>query len=145
MAEGVAVETAMLERPRKRVLLVLSEAEDEEEVPPGIVSEAPFGEAVSEELADEVAAAEVAAEGTATAEVAVMMDAEAAVAEVPATEEAAADVPDDEVPAVGPTQAILVEIPSAASLSPSPVVTVATRGHRKYSRDAAVPGLDGSD
>ncbi|CAL8175043.1 unnamed protein product [Prunus armeniaca] len=40
-AEGVAVETTVLERPRKRVLLVLSKAEDEEEVPPGIVSEAP--------------------------------------------------------------------------------------------------------
>ncbi|CAL2259843.1 unnamed protein product [Prunus armeniaca] len=41
-AEGVAIETAVLERPRKMVLLVLSEAEDEEEVPPGIVSEAPL-------------------------------------------------------------------------------------------------------
>ncbi|CAL8175381.1 unnamed protein product [Prunus armeniaca] len=54
--------------PRKRVLLVFLEAEDEEEVPPGIVSEAPIvtGEAVAEELADEVATAEVAVEGTAT-------------------------------------------------------------------------------
>ncbi|CAL2255598.1 unnamed protein product [Prunus armeniaca] len=114
-AEGVAGETAVLERPRKRVLLVLSEAEDEEEVPLGIVSEAPLmtGAAGSEELADEVAAAEVATEGTAPAEVAAMMDVEAAIADVPATEEAAADVPDDEVSVVVPTQAILVEIPSA--------------------------------
>ncbi|CAL8175042.1 unnamed protein product [Prunus armeniaca] len=46
------------------------------------------------------------------------MDAEAAVAEVPATE-AAADVPDDEVLAVDLTRAILVEIPSAASVAPT--------------------------
>ncbi|CAL8089477.1 unnamed protein product [Prunus armeniaca] len=64
-AESVAVETAVLERPRKRVLLVLSEGEDEEEVLPVIVSKAPSvtGEAVAEELAEEVAAAEVAVEG----------------------------------------------------------------------------------
>ncbi|CAL2248426.1 unnamed protein product [Prunus armeniaca] len=119
-AEDVAVETAVLKRPRKRVLLVLSEAEDEEEVPPGIVSEAPLvtGEAVTEELADEVAAAEVAAEGTATAEVGKMMD-----AEVPATEEAAADVPNDEVLAVDLMRAILVEILSAASDVPTLAIT----------------------
>ncbi|CAL2276282.1 unnamed protein product [Prunus armeniaca] len=50
------------------------------------------------------------------------MDAEATVPEVPATEEAAADVPDDEVLAVDPTQAIPVEIPSAASVVPTLVV-----------------------
>ncbi|CAL2277542.1 unnamed protein product [Prunus armeniaca] len=117
-AEGVAVEMAVLERPRKRVLLVLSEAEDEKEVPPKIVSEAPCMTVMSEELADEVATAEVVAEGTATAEVVEMMDAEAAVAEVLATE-AAADVSDDEVLTVDPTRAILVEIPSAASAAPT--------------------------
>ncbi|CAL2230113.1 unnamed protein product [Prunus armeniaca] len=41
-AESVAVETAVLERPRKRVLLVLSKGEDEEEVLPVIVSKSPF-------------------------------------------------------------------------------------------------------
>ncbi|CAL2259844.1 unnamed protein product [Prunus armeniaca] len=84
----------------------------------------PQGEAVAEELADEVATAEVAAEGTATVEVAEMMDAEAAVAEVPAIEEAAAGVSDDEVLAVDSTQAILVEIPSVASAMPTFAVTV---------------------
>ncbi|CAL2239696.1 unnamed protein product [Prunus armeniaca] len=106
-AESVVVETAMLERSRKRVLLVLSEGEDEEEVPPVIMSEAPLvtGEAVAENLVEEVAAAEVAVEGAATAEVAEMLDAEATVAEVPAIEEAAVDMPDDEVLAVERTRA----------------------------------------
>ncbi|CAL8089349.1 unnamed protein product [Prunus armeniaca] len=55
------------------------------------------------------------------------MDAEAAVAEVPATEEAAADVPDDEVPAVDPTQAILVEIPSAVTALAEPLPSAPRR------------------
>ncbi|CAL8163143.1 unnamed protein product [Prunus armeniaca] len=112
-AESVAVETAVLERSRKRVLLVLSEDEDEEEVPPVI------GKAVAEE----VTAAEVAVEGAAIAKVAEMPDAEAAVAEVPATEEAAVDMPDDEVLVVEPTRATLVEVPSAASAVPTLAVT----------------------
>ncbi|CAL8085294.1 unnamed protein product [Prunus armeniaca] len=50
-AESVTVETAMLEGPRKRVLLVLSKAEDEEEVPSVIVSEAPLVTIIVTELA----------------------------------------------------------------------------------------------
>ncbi|XP_008246377.1 PREDICTED: uncharacterized protein KIAA0754-like [Prunus mume] len=93
--ESVAVETAVSERPRKR------------------------GKAVAEEEA----AAEVAVEGAATAEAAEMLDFEAAVAEVPATEEAAADMPDDEVLAMEPSRAALVEVHSAASAVPILAVT----------------------
>lgn len=52
-----------------------------------------------------------------------MLDVEATAAEVPATEEAAADMPDDEVLAMEPTRAALVEVPSAASAVPTLVVT----------------------
>ncbi|CAL8175382.1 unnamed protein product [Prunus armeniaca] len=51
------------------------------------------------------------------------MDDEAAVAEVLATKEAAANIPDNEVLAVDPTRAILVEIPSASSDVPTLAVT----------------------
>ncbi|CAL2240307.1 unnamed protein product [Prunus armeniaca] len=79
----------------------------------------PQGDAVAEELVEEVAAAEVVVEGAATAEVAEMLDAEVAVAEVPTTEEATADMPDDEVLALEPTRATLVEVLSAASAVPT--------------------------
>lgn len=40
-AESVAVEAALSQRPKKRALLLLSEGEDEGDVPPVVVSEAP--------------------------------------------------------------------------------------------------------
>ncbi|CAL2273621.1 unnamed protein product [Prunus armeniaca] len=52
-----------------------------------------------------------------------MLDAEAAIAEVPAIEEAAANMPNDEVLAVEPTRAALVEVPSAAYAVPTLAVT----------------------
>ncbi|CAL9001122.1 unnamed protein product [Prunus brigantina] len=117
-AESTAVETAASERRRKRVLLDLSEDEDEEEVP-SMIDEAVVEEEVTAKAMIEVAAVEVVVEEEATAEVSETLDAEVAAAEVPATEEATADIPDDEVLAVEPTQAALVEIPSAASAVPT--------------------------
>ncbi|CAL9007282.1 unnamed protein product, partial [Prunus brigantina] len=109
------------------VLFALSEGEDEEEVPPVIVSEAPpvTAEATSTEevVAAEAMIEEVAVEGAATAEEAEMPDGEAAVDEVPATEEAAADMPDDEVLAVESTRVVLVGVHSAASAEPTLAVT----------------------
>ncbi|PQQ15689.1 uncharacterized protein Pyn_09281 [Prunus yedoensis var. nudiflora] len=99
-AESVAVEAEASERPRKRVLLVLSEGEDEEEAPP--------------------MTGEVAVEKATTAEVEDMLVAEAA---VPATEAAGADTPDDEAITVEPTLATLVGPPPVVSAVPTLTVT----------------------
>ncbi|CAL9011781.1 unnamed protein product [Prunus brigantina] len=138
--ESTAVETASSERPRKRVLLDLSEDEDEEEAPSMFVSEAPpmTDEAVAgEEVtakglgAEEASAAEAmievaAAEEEATAEVTKTPDAEVAAIEAPAAEEAVEDISDDEVSTMESPQAAQVEVSSAASAERTSVVTMPT-------------------
>ncbi|CAL8169236.1 unnamed protein product [Prunus armeniaca] len=133
LAESVAVEMAVLERPRKKVLLVLSEAEDEEEIRSMIVSETPLVTATPSPFffSDNLvlssgrgsgqggSCCRGSSWGAATAEVAEMLDAEAAVTEVPVT----ADVPDDEVLAVDSTRATLVEVLLAASVVPTLAIT----------------------
>ncbi|PQP93730.1 uncharacterized protein Pyn_37276 [Prunus yedoensis var. nudiflora] len=140
LAQSAGAETAAPERPRKRALLVFSEGEDGEEVPPDVVvveeeatAEVPYVKEAStaEEVVEEAATAE---------EVVEMLDAETASAEVPAAEEAAyeaaeeaaveaaeeatTDVPDDEVIIVEPTRTALVEVLSAVSVGPSLATTV---------------------
>ncbi|CAL2271445.1 unnamed protein product [Prunus armeniaca] len=141
-AESTVVETAALERPRKKVLLDLSDDEVEEEAPSVAVSEAP--PATGEEGVEEEAVAEAPGVEEAVAAEAIIQEAadpeelvaeevveEVATAEdtetlgvekVPATEEPAADMPDGELPAMEPTRATLAEVPSAA-----PVVSSAPR------------------
>ncbi|CAL9018318.1 unnamed protein product [Prunus brigantina] len=125
-AESTAVETASSEWPRKRVLPDLSEDKDEEEAPLVIVSEAPpvtvRGGCCRGD--DRGGRRRGGGSGIATAEVAKTLDAGAAAVEVPVAEDAATDIPDDEVIAVEPTQAALVEVPSVASAEPTSVITV---------------------
>ncbi|PQM38253.1 uncharacterized protein Pyn_26618 [Prunus yedoensis var. nudiflora] len=137
-AGSPTAEVEVSELPRKRFLLVLSEGEDEEEVPPvagtvgdtevvaagaldaeAIIAEALDAEAAVDEVAGEAATAEVAASETAAVEVADI-------------EEAAIETPDGKAIAVGPGLVALVGSPPAgitvpslaaiAPVEPSPVI-----------------------
>ncbi|CAL8993179.1 unnamed protein product [Prunus brigantina] len=124
--ESTVVETAPLARPRKRVLLDLSEDEDEDEALPVTVSTPLLFFFPGQPGAEEAAAAEAMIEEEAITDVVETLDAEATATEVPAAEEAAADISGDEVPAMELTQAAQVEVPSVASAEPTSVVTVPT-------------------
>ncbi|CAL9001133.1 unnamed protein product [Prunus brigantina] len=117
LAESVVAETASSERPRKKVLLDLSEGEDEEEAPPADASEAPpvTEETAEEPGAEEVAAAEVVAEEEAPTEAVETLDTEVADIE---------DLSDDEAPVIGSPQGAKVDVALAASAKHSLVMTV---------------------
>ncbi|CAL8992006.1 unnamed protein product [Prunus brigantina] len=120
--ESVVVETASSERPRKKVLLDLSEDENEEEAHSVVVSEAPpvgdevvVEEAAAAEAMIEVVAAEVVVEEEATTEVMETLD---------TAEEAIEDISNDEAPAIGSPQAAQVDVALATSAEHSSVMTV---------------------
>ncbi|CAL9011454.1 unnamed protein product, partial [Prunus brigantina] len=126
----VVVETASSERSRKKVLLDLSEDEDEEEAPPVAVSEALpvtvstfslFEEETAEEPdTEEAAAAEAMIEVSATE---VVVEEEAS-AEAMVAEEAVEDISDDETPALGSPLAAKVDVAPVVSAEHSLVTTV---------------------
>ncbi|CAL9011514.1 unnamed protein product [Prunus brigantina] len=121
-AESVVAETASSECPKKKVLLDLSEGEDEEEAPLVAASEAPpVTEAAAAEAMIEVSAAEVVVEEEAAAEAMEMLDAEMPeVDEGPAAEETVVELSDGEVIAERPAQTVLAGVPSASIAVPTP-------------------------
>ncbi|CAL9005407.1 unnamed protein product, partial [Prunus brigantina] len=140
----VVVETAPQPRPRKRALLVFSEGEDEGDVPPAVVSEAPpVAEelAVEEEAAEEVPASEEVVQEAAdleeTTEARVEEEAEEEedeedeemieAEERPGTEETVVELSDSEVPAEEQAQTAPVEVPAAVITVPTSTATAPAR------------------
>ncbi|CAL8991915.1 unnamed protein product, partial [Prunus brigantina] len=140
----VVVETAPPPRPRKRALLVFLEGEDEGDVPPAVVSEAPpVAEelAVEEEAAEEVPASEKVVQEAAdieeTTEARVEEEAEEEdeeedeemieAEERPGTEETVVELSDSEVPTEEQAQTAPVEVPAAVITVPTSTATAPAR------------------
>ncbi|CAL9029152.1 unnamed protein product [Prunus brigantina] len=143
----VVVEAVPPQRPKKRALLVLSEGEDEGDVPAVVASEAlPVAEetVVEEEAAveapdaEEVPAAEEVVQEAETAEVQIEEEAEEEEEEAdedvemleaeegPAVEEIVVELSDGEILAEGSAQTVLAEVPSATLAVPTLAVTAST-------------------
>ncbi|CAL9011938.1 unnamed protein product [Prunus brigantina] len=130
----VVVEMLPPQRPKKRALLVLSEGEDEGDVPATVVEEeasvaAPDAEEVpaAEEVVQEAANPEEKADVQVEEEAEEEEDVEMLEAEKgPAAEQTVVELSDGEILAEGSSQTVLAEVPSATLAVPSSTAPAST-------------------